>query len=76
MALWTMKHDGTRVLVVSTHRAYAAAMTEDNSLTGEESERLKAALAGWDTLSTTAQGTSLSAGRNLWRPTGPTSRSP
>ena len=44
MALWTMKHDGTRVLVVSAHRAYAAAMTEDNSLTGEESERLKAAL--------------------------------
>ena len=48
MALWTMKPNGTRVLVISDHRAYAAAMTEDDPLTAEESERLKAALREMD----------------------------
>ena len=43
-ALWTMTPDGRRVLVVPAHRAYAAAMTEDDPFTAEESERLKAAL--------------------------------
>ena len=44
MALWTMTPDGERVLVVPAHRAYAAAMTEDDPFTTEESARLKAAL--------------------------------
>ena len=44
MALWTMKPDGIRALVVPAHRAHAAAMVEDHPLTGEDSERLKATL--------------------------------
>ena len=44
MAPWTMKPNGTRVLVIPAHRAYAAAVTEGDPLTAEESERLKAAL--------------------------------
>ena len=48
MALWTMTPEGTRLLVIPTHRAYAAAMTEDEPLTEEQSERLKAALREMD----------------------------
>ena len=50
MALWTMTPDGEHVLVVSAHRAYAAAMTENDPLIAEESERLTAALRenDWD----------------------------
>ena len=48
MALWTMTPDGTRLLVIPAHRAYAAAMTEDEPLTEEQSERLKAALREMD----------------------------
>ena len=44
MALWSMTPNGERVLVVPAHRSYAAAMTEDNPLAPEGSERLKAAL--------------------------------
>ena len=44
MALWTMTPDGEHVLVVSAHRAYAAAMTENDPFTAEESQRLMAAL--------------------------------
>ena len=43
MALWTMTLDGQRLLVVPAHRAYAAAMTEGDPLTPEDSERLRAA---------------------------------
>ena len=39
-----MTPNGQRVLVVPAHRSYAAAMTEDNPLVPEGSERLKAAL--------------------------------
>ena len=35
VALWTMTPDGTWLLVVPAHRAYAAAMTEDEPLSGE-----------------------------------------
>ena len=48
MALWTMTPDGTWLLVVPAHRAYAAAMTEDEPLSGEQAERLKAALRKMD----------------------------
>ena len=48
MALWTMKPNGTRVLIIPAHRAYAAAVTEGDPLTAEESERLKAALREMD----------------------------
>ena len=50
MALWTMTPDGEHVLVVSAHRAYASAMTENDPLIAEESERLTAALRenDWD----------------------------
>ena len=48
MALWTMKPNGTRVLVIPAHRAYAAAVTEGDPLTAEESERLRAALREMD----------------------------
>ena len=44
MALWTMTPEGEHVLVVSAHRAHAAAMTENDPLTAGESERLLAAL--------------------------------
>ena len=37
-----MTPEGTRLLVIPAHRAYAAAMTEDEPLTEEQSERLKA----------------------------------
>ena len=42
--------DGERVLVVAAHRAYAAAMTENDPRIAEESERLTAALRenDWD----------------------------
>ena len=42
MALWTMNPDGRRVRVVPAHRAYAAAMTEGELLTPEDSEPLRA----------------------------------
>ena len=48
MALWTMTPEGERVLLVPAHRACAAAMTEDNPLTPEDSERLKADLRDKD----------------------------
>jgi hypothetical protein len=44
-----MTPNGERVMVVPAHRAYAVAMTEDDPLTAEESERLKAALSEMDT---------------------------
>ena len=44
MAFWTMTPNGQRVRVVPAHRAYAAAITEDDPLTPEDSERLGAAL--------------------------------
>ena len=40
--------DGRRARVVPRHRAYAAAMTEDASLTGEQAERLTGALREMD----------------------------
>ena len=46
MALWTMTPEGEHVLVVSAHRAYAGAMTENDPLTAGESERLLAAPQG------------------------------
>ena len=80
MALWTMTPDGEWVLVVPAHRAYAAAMTEDDPLAPEDSERLKAALREKDRGTghpqcTTALARSLSVARNPWGRTGATSRS-
>ena len=48
MAVWTMTPDGRRARVVPAHRAYAAAMTEDYPLTGEQTEHLTAALREMD----------------------------
>ena len=48
MALWTMTPDGTRLLVIPTHRVYAAAMTKDELLTAEQPELLEADLREMD----------------------------
>ena len=79
MALWTMTPNGQRVLVVPAHRSYAAAMTEDNPLVPEGSERLKAALKEKDRNMgrpqyITALARSPSVARNPWGRTGATSR--
>ena len=35
MAVWTMTSDGIRARVVPAHRAYAVALTENDSLGGQ-----------------------------------------
>ena len=80
MSLWTMAPDGQRVLVVPAHRAYAAAMTEDDPLIPEDSERLRAALRERDRSMGHAvhycPGDVPFAARNLWGCTGAMSPSP
>ena len=80
MALWTMTPDGTRLVVIAAHRAYAADMTEDESLTGEQSERLLAALremnAGMGHAVHYGPGMLSSAGGSPWECTGAMSRRP
>ena len=44
MTTWSMTPNGRRRWYVPAHRAYAAAMTEGDELTEEESGRLDAAL--------------------------------
>ena len=44
MTTWRMTPHGRRRWYVPAHRAYAAAMTEGDELTGEESGRLATAL--------------------------------
>ena len=80
MALWTMTPVGERVLVVPAHRAYAAAMTEDDPLTPGDSERRKADLREKDRGMgrppyTTGLARSPSVTRSLWGRTGATRRS-
>ena len=68
MALWTMTPVGERVLVVPAHRAYAAAMTEDDPLTpGDDSERRKADLREKDRGMGRPRTLRAWRGRPLWR---------
>ena len=48
MTTWRTGPDGQRTWYVPAHRAYSAAMVENDELTGEQADRLAAALREMD----------------------------